>query len=303
MPQHATTLRTQSSFRPTQWLLATVIGLLLFGQASFALAAKPKRVISLNLCTDQLLMQLADREAIAGLTPLAADGEISGHARYAAELPQHSGSAEEIIRLNPDLILAGSMTARSTVTVLKRFGYRVVEIDIPSSIAEMRENVRLIARSLGESERGETILQTMDARFVELTRDIDRSWQPLAAVYYANGFSAGDDSVTGEIFKLAGYRNVSTLIGHKSFGRMELETLLFAKPDLIILGNYAEYRYSMAQEILQHPAFNRLVNNEIRGYHAVTTVVPDNVWICATPSIVKAVGILVNDRRKLTRAR
>jgi iron complex transport system substrate-binding protein len=279
-----------------------MVGLLLFAQPHFALAAKPQRVISLNLCTDQLLMQLANRETIAGLTPLASDGELSYHANYAVELPQHSGSAEEIIRLNPDLILAGSMSARSTVTVLKRFGYPVVEIDIPTSIIEMQANVRRVARSLGEIARGETMLQTMDTRLAEITRDIAPSWQPLAAVYYANGFSAGDDSVIGEILTLAGYRNVSSLIGHKSFGRLELEALLFAKPDLIIFGNYTEHRYSMAQEILQHPAFRRIVDRKINDYHPVTTIVPDNVWMCATPTIVKAVEILVNNRRKLTRA-
>lgn len=302
MIQYATTQGAKSLLFSTCWLLVSVLGLLLLAQPQWARAAKPARVVSLNLCTDQLLMQLASRETIAGLTPLASNGEISYHARYAAQLPQHNGSVEEIIRLNPDLILAGSMSARSAVTVLKHFGYPVVEINIPSNLTEMRANVQQVARSLGEMERGEAILQTMDERLTEVSRDIDLSWQPLAAVYYANGFSAGGNSVIGEIFNLAGYRNVSSLFGHKSFGRMELETLLSAKPDLIILGNYTEHRHSMAQEILQHPVFKRIVNGEINDYRAVTAVVPDNVWICATPTIVDAVEILVNNRWKLSRA-
>ncbi len=42
-------------------------------QASAQAVEKPRRIVSLNLCTDQLVVLLADREAIASVTFLAAD--------------------------------------------------------------------------------------------------------------------------------------------------------------------------------------------------------------------------------------
>ncbi|RLA20277.1 MAG: ABC transporter substrate-binding protein, partial [Gammaproteobacteria bacterium] len=92
-------------------ILCLVIALL----PGAAFSAKPQRIVSLNLCADQLLLQLAEPKAIASLTHLAADPELSYLAEEATNYPLNYGSAEEILQLDPDLILAGSFTARPAV--------------------------------------------------------------------------------------------------------------------------------------------------------------------------------------------
>ena len=42
--------------------------------------AVPQRIVSINLCADQLVLALADRGQIAGLTKNATDREMSGEA-------------------------------------------------------------------------------------------------------------------------------------------------------------------------------------------------------------------------------
>lgn len=294
-------LRQQRPVAIIRWRKSIFAALLSI--STVAQADKPNSVVSLNLCTDQLVMQLADHRTIAALSPLSRDKEISYLADKAEHLPQHSGSAEEIIRLQPDLIFAGTFTTRSTNLVLRRFGFRVVEIGIPSSIDDMRAHVLSVAEALGESERGAELLSEMDARLAQLTTHLDHSQRPVAAVYYANGFSAASNSVVGDVLQIAGYRNLSAMVNHISFGRLELETLLRHKPDLIILDNYVDQRYSLAQEILSHPAFGRLMNREIHEHHAATAVIPSRLWICATPAITDAVEILVDDQPLLSDAR
>lgn len=63
--------------------------------------AVPQRIVSINLCADQLVLALADRKQIAGLTKNATDAEMSGEAGAARGLPLLSNSAEQIWRSNP----------------------------------------------------------------------------------------------------------------------------------------------------------------------------------------------------------
>ena len=78
-------------------------------------AAAPARVVSTNLCTDQLAMLLAAPGQLVSVSWLAADPRSSTMAAEAARYPANHGLAEEIFLLSPDLVLAGSYTARTAV--------------------------------------------------------------------------------------------------------------------------------------------------------------------------------------------
>ena len=74
--------------------------------------ATPARIVSVNLCADQLVLALADRNQIAGLTHNAIDPEMSGAAAKARGLPLLGNSAEQILAIDPDLIV-GMPASRS----------------------------------------------------------------------------------------------------------------------------------------------------------------------------------------------
>ena len=75
--------------------------------------AAPARIVSLNLCTDELVLQLADRSKISSITWLSKDPISANVVDLAADVPINHGLAEEIIPLNPDLIVAGTFTAKT----------------------------------------------------------------------------------------------------------------------------------------------------------------------------------------------
>ena len=69
--------------------------------------ASRSRIVSLDLCTDQLLVELVDRARIAAVTHLAADPTVSAIPEKARGIPITRGAAEDVLRYDPDLILAG----------------------------------------------------------------------------------------------------------------------------------------------------------------------------------------------------
>ena len=263
-----------------------------------ALAAKPQRIVSLNLCADQLLLQLAEPDAIVSLTNLSVDPELSYLAEKAAAYPLNYGSAEEILQLDPDLILAGSFTARPAVAYLKSKGYQVVELSIPENMESMRKQFLEVVDLLGEREKAERQLKEMERR-IEQVKVVENNKRLVAAVYYANGFTVGKESIVSEILNDAGFENLSEQSGINSFGFYPLEKLIEAEPDLLILGSYNKNRHSLAQKILDHPALQRVWGGAGAQQKQARVIIPDNVWICATPMVAEAVEILAKQRKRI----
>ena len=87
-----------------------------------ARAAAPARIVSLNVCTDQILVDLVPRHRIAAVTHLATDPLSAAHPERAAGLPSTRGSAEEVLAKDPDLMLAGQYSTIAAVALLRRLG-------------------------------------------------------------------------------------------------------------------------------------------------------------------------------------
>jgi len=246
--------------------------------------SKPTRVVSMNLCADQLLLLLADRAHIASISYLAVDANASAMAEAARGLDINHGLAEEIIPLEPDLVLAGSLTTRPTVFLLRRLGYRVVELPVASTFDDIRANIRTVAEAIGERERGESIVASFD-RNLASTTDSDGSRNPVAALYWANGYSSGRGTLADVVARAAGFRNLASELGLAGTAQIPLETLLASKPDVLIVGRQRGGA-AMAHEHLRHPAFRKAFADH------PTVTLPNRLWVCGTPFVAEAVNRL-----------
>src|SRR5436190_15371629 len=93
--------------------------------------APPVRIVSLDLCTDQLLVELVDRARIAAVTHLGADPAVSAIPEKVRGIPITHGGAEDVLRYDPDLVLAGPFGVSATVGLLRRLGRNVVVVPLP----------------------------------------------------------------------------------------------------------------------------------------------------------------------------
>ena len=85
-------------------------------------ADAPRRVVSLNLCADQLLLSLADPAQVASVTFLARDPELSFLSAEAASVPSNGGTGEAILLNRADLVLLGAYDGRARRDLLERQG-------------------------------------------------------------------------------------------------------------------------------------------------------------------------------------
>ena len=243
--------------------------------ATFTYAA-PQKIVSLNLCTDQLLMLLADPNQIASLSKIVDDPNVSFFAEKSAGFKKNRGDAEEIFVNNPDLVVAGVYTEKATVQILQSLGVRVEIFPIEQNFDDIVKNIRKMGLLIGHSDRAKRMIDDFNFRLEELSSGITE--RPRAAIYSANGYTTGTDTLSGQILKTAGFRNITEEVGMSFGGTLPLETLIMLKPDLVITGK-AYPGHSRSEEILTHPV--------LRPFKTLTQT--DAKWICGTPAVLDAV--------------
>jgi len=228
-------------------------------------------VVSVNLCTDQLLLLLAP-EKIAALSNLSVDPTISFVAAEAGSFPQVRASAEAVLKMAPDLVLAGTFGAQTTLALLEARGIKVVRVPSPRNFDEIRGQLRFLADLLEVPERGEQLEDRMDALLATAPHRVQL---PVALMWGAGGWSAGPDSLGGAVLRAAGMVNAS------SGGRVPLEAVAANPPDLIVLDDAAKYP-ALATGLFDHPA--------LRGIPRIT--LPPALLICGGPFTALAVQFL-----------
>lgn len=263
-----------------------------------AAAPKPQRIVSLNLCADQLLVELVEPQRILALTEGAADPTVSAIAARAGAFRRVRGHAEEVIALEPDLVIAGAFTTPLTVSLLARLGFRVETMPIVTSLAGLKDVIGELARHVGEPERGAGLVRKLERRLAGPAPGAASPLAPATALaYQVSAIASTRPSYVDSLLTAAGLANATPRFSATRYGRIELEQIAAAPPDLLILAMGPElYRTTLADN-LRHPALGRIM--------ADGTIAPLEMarWICPTPGAGDTVAELQRLGERLARRR
>lgn len=269
-------------------LIAKVAALAMSGSAAFAEA--PQKVVSMNLCTDQLAMMVAGPGQLHSVSHLAFDPRGSAMADEAHNYQINHGLAEEIYLMQPDLVIAGSFSTRATVDMLRRLGIPVAVFDPAYGLDDVRDRLRQMGAVLGREDTAKALIEDFDQRLDVLRAGSGE--RPSAALYYANGYTSGDRTLAGQILFAAGFENAAVEAGFASGGILPLEVLAMLEPDALITGR----RYpgaSRSEEILDHPIVQALRQDSATG------TITDRDWVCGTPFVLRAIDGLRQVRKEM----
>lgn len=269
-------------------LLFTFVMLLTIN--NFSIAA-PKRIVSINLCTDQLVLMLAPREHIQSLSHLAVDPEYSFMWHKAKGLTLNDGLVEQIIPLKPDLILAGTHSSTEASNMLKQLGYPVKVLPLPQSLNEVGNFILKMGELLEQEDKAAQLLANMNARIKTVQQLKQNQPKELAVIYAPNGFTAGSKTFKHELLTYAGYRNLAAEAGIDYYGNLSVEQVLSAQPDLMIIDDSTRNQDSLAQSYTNHPALKRLM-----GATGIIKL-PVNQWLCGGPMAADAIETLAHSKQ------
>jgi len=252
-------------------------------------ADAPARVVSMNLCTDQLAMMLAAPGQLISVSHLASDPLSSSMVEEAANYPVNRGQAEQIFLMNPDLVLAGTYTSLATVTLLRDLGIKVLQVPPVNSLDEGVAQILQIGSALGREEQAQALADEFRAGIKGLT------WEgptASAALYYPNGYTTGAGTLADDVLAKTGFHNIGASAGLTGGGTLPLERLVMASPQVVVTSTPYPGA-SRAEDLLTHPALQAL--RQRAGIAATTSA----DWVCGTPHILRAMAKMKTAREAL----
>ncbi|SIN64355.1 iron complex transport system substrate-binding protein [Parasphingorhabdus marina DSM 22363] len=256
-----------------------------------AMPVYPKRIVSVNPCADALLMQLADKRQIASVSHYSHDRRATSiPLRQALQFPATSGTAEEILAMRPDLVVAGSIVPQSTASALRRMGIPLVQLSIPQSVAESQEQISQLAEIVGARQRGAVVNQRISDALVQ-ARPSDTQKIP-ALIWRSGGLVPGGGTLPDELLRRTGFENVSSSYGLSQWDILPLEHLV-ARPPRLLFSNGSEVQSDRKDRMLSHPVLRKL------AHRIMIADYPARLMHCAGPTLIEAVKTLSAARRKL----
>lgn len=249
--------------------------------------AVPRRVVSINPCIDAIMMQVADAEQIAAISHYSKDMRATSiTASQAARFAATSGTAEEIVALAPDLVLSGPHVEPATIAALRRLRIPLLQVSVPDTIAQSRQQVADVARAVGHPQRGAALIARMDAA-VAAART---AAPPIdALIWQGGGLVPGTATLADDLLRASGFRNKSADYGLDKWDVLSLEPLLARPPQLLLtIGETAR-----ADRMLGHPAMAQLSRRvAVRAW-------PERLLRCGGPTIIDAANRLALIRQSL----
>lgn len=270
--------------------MTRLVLLLLLALPAPASAAGPERVVSMNLCADQLALMLGAPGQVVSVSRWAQRPEASNLADAAAALPANDGLAEQIFAMAPDLVLTGPFSNAVTRRMLERLGVPVAVVPSANSLAEVSEAIRVAGRAMGREAAAEALAADYEAELAAArARAADLPRAP-AATHYPNNYTSGAGTLAAEAMDAARLDNAAASLGLTGPSPLALERLVMLEPFLIRSRHISGERDGRAYESASHPALAALV---ARG----GAVVAERWQVCGTPFVTLAIDALAAARR------
>lgn len=265
------------------------LSLFLFLCFALPVAAQPvaQRIVSMNLCTDQLLLLLVERERIASLSYFAGDPAYSYLAAQAEGIPANRGQVDEVLAFEPDLVLTSQFSATLAANLLERLGERVERLGFAATVEEIYGQIRQVAALTGTHAKAEQLILDLQTALRAEQEVLLPALQGKSAVFFAsNGFSYGASSLQDAFITSLGLRNIAAEAGLYGPAQLPLETLIAAEPDFLFVERRNKLDTQLAHPLLQHPAL-AVLENRTRIIE-----IPDALFQCAGTQLTDAYRML-----------
>jgi iron complex transport system substrate-binding protein len=243
-----------------------------------AAEAAPRRVASLNLCTDELVMLLAAPGQIASVTHLSQSAEETPLWQRARRYAHNDGSLVSVAVLRPDLVVRMGGGVRDRAGIASRLGIRMLELPYPQSLEDIEEITTRLAAALGRPRQAAALVARIEAlKRTRPARPLDTLWLG------GGGRTVAPTGLAAAWMALAGLRQRPV-----AGDRLSLETLLVRPPAVLLRSDYRAGQYSGEQRWLQHP-----LAAQARAGRTIAT--DGRLWTCMGP-------LMIDEAERLRRA-
>jgi iron complex transport system substrate-binding protein len=259
---------------------------------SGATAADLPRIASMNVCTDQLLLTLAEPAQILGLSRYSRDRLQSWAAGDARRYRILSGGAEDILVLKPDVVVASLFDKRSTRELLKEKGLHLAEFDVPRSLGEVKDQIRWMGDITQHPDRAAAEIVKLDAAIARARQAVAQKHTRVLPLS-RRGWVSGSESLLSSLLTETGLFNAAGELGVAFGGFASLEAIVNLKPDFIVVSDIGDRAEDDGRAFLLHPALERFYPPSKR------IVIPDRLTVCGGIMLADALDVLIAELKRV----
>ncbi|MGH6827393.1 MAG: ABC transporter substrate-binding protein [Rhizomicrobium sp.] len=242
--------------------------------------AKPQRIMSLKICTDELLMDLVPPSRIASITYLSREKAALKLWPEAAHIPVNHNSPEEVLKVRPDLILTDNFTPPTMRSLLLKSGAPLLEVSVAENFAEIPGALRRVGRAVGEEARAEALIADMFAKIRQLQAS-EPKLRIRVVSWGGGGYVPGREGLFNAVLELAGGIDIA-----RTDSYYDVESLIAARPQIIAYGDDYLDSPSLRQDQNDHPVLLKFFKNRRVVYPAAAA------YNCGLPQSVDAAQAL-----------
>jgi iron complex transport system substrate-binding protein len=204
--------------------------------AAVAAADPPRRVASLNLTADELLVEMLPPERLVAVTRWADDPDMSNVAGQvpaaAVRLPR--ADLERLVSLRPDLVVVSEYTDADFLHLLEKSGLRHHTLSGLDTLAGIRAAILDLGRAVGAPDEAARLTARFDVVLAELDRRLAGEPRPRV-LYWSNPHTAGAGTAIGSLIEAAGAANVARDLGLRGIVPLAGEKAFAADPDVLMV--------------------------------------------------------------------
>ena len=249
--------------------------------------AASMRIVSTNPCADAMLVELVSPDRIAAISHYSQDpAATSMPLDIANRFATTAGTAEEVIALDPDLVLTSSFTPASTRNAYDRAGLKTLLLDSPTTVEASKAQVMQVADAVGEEARGRALNVRIDHALSSALPPKAKG-NPSAILFIGGSLANGSGTLLDELLTRAGFRNAATGYGLAFTGTLPIETIA-AHPPRVILTPGPSRTAALRARVLA-----------ATGAGTVEAEFPRTLVNCGGPTIIPAITRLAAVRRQV----
>jgi len=251
-------------------LLAGIIIVLVVAPAvCLAKSPCPKKIISLTLASDEILVDIVDdREKIAALTYFSTDPLISNIVEKAQGIPQVQANLEQVIAKSPDLVILASYTNPNIRMHLEAAKIKVLLLHEIVSLESIKKNIKTIGEAICEKAAAKSLVENMERQIADSRAKIPQHAKtPTVLFYGAPGFTVGKRTTINDIIENSGAINLPAHLGLSGHRNISTEYVIQNHPDLVLTSSYNPSHPDFVGQMFNNSAFKDKTIIVVAGKH------------------------------------
>ena len=220
------------------------------------LDAPPERVHSLSLGHSEILAALMDFGRLTAVYSFFVDEEQSNISSLSAEATMIGFAPEEVVALEPEVIIASRFTSADTVALMNGANIPVARTSLENSALGNVPNILLIGYMIGAEAEAIELAEDIEARMRVIADALPDGEKPrvLSVSKWTSAFAAGSDTTEGGIIEQAGGINAAADSGIEGHQQVSIESIAAINPDVIIVPQPLDGANVFIEELTSSPA-------------------------------------------------